>query len=536
MIRSGGQVMELALGEQPVDDPTNGVQVTSTDRVTLNMSLILGQKPGYYNGCVLTITSGRAKGLSTRIIHGYLWFNSQNNSDPFNNRPILRIMTLAMDDGTSITPANLAGASFVVNGRPFSGKGFGYNSLVTSGPRLNRTVPYMDRGGTQHDLPIAMLPNYAAWDNSIVNLLLQGGSDEGYDAPDFQNMALAIIQTRPLGGGNYTTDRMPAFHRPALVRYWRNDQTPSSMGSTLWTEDVTGDFKRQFILRPIEPNFDGSNPDYYPPPIDFTATPPTIDWTIPSWYETGPWDVDNDGDGIRDSIWIDLGLPIQTAADGRKYRPLFAIMCRDLDGLLNVNAHGRIPWYVPATPANNGNATTPLIYRKGSGYGPPEIDLRWTGITGNLPGLLSARYGPDGRPGLPGFDQLARIRFFEEPTNYFTGLGGRSSYSSPSDLRAELAFGVNVFGQPIFEPLPNIPTIAARGDNPYETNLLGGAGSLLAETIPTRRTCWAVRRATIPTRLPSWNDCCVVSTTTGICCLNGWLTTSPICRPEPWCR
>ena len=51
------------------------------------------------------------------------------------------------------------------------------------------------------------------------------------------------------------------------------------------------------------------------------------------------WDVDNDGDGIPDSVWLDIGLPIQTDASGRRYRPLVAILCQDLDGRLNVNAH-----------------------------------------------------------------------------------------------------------------------------------------------------------------------------------------------------
>ena len=53
----------------------------------------------------------------------------------------------------------------------------------------------------------------------------------------------------------------------------------------------------------------------------------------------GPWDVDNDGDGVTDSIWVDLSLPVQQSPDGRHYKPLFAIMCVDMDGKLNVNAH-----------------------------------------------------------------------------------------------------------------------------------------------------------------------------------------------------
>ena len=54
----------------------------------------------------------------------------------------------------------------------------------------------------------------------------------------------------------------------------------------------------------------------------------------------GPWDVDNDGDGLPDSVWVDLGARVQTMRDGRQVKPLFAIFCIDLDGRINLNAHG----------------------------------------------------------------------------------------------------------------------------------------------------------------------------------------------------
>ena len=41
-----------------------------------------------------------------------------------------------------------------------------------------------------------------------------------------------------------------------------------------------------------------------------------------------------------DSIWIDLGFPVQTAPAGSSYKPLAAMRCVDLDGRLNVNVHG----------------------------------------------------------------------------------------------------------------------------------------------------------------------------------------------------
>lgn len=46
--------------------------------------------------------------------------------------------------------------------------------------------------------------------------------------------------------------------------------------------------------------------------------------------------------GPNDSIWIDIGFPVMTALDGRRFKPLFAPLVLDLDGRLNVNVHGNI--------------------------------------------------------------------------------------------------------------------------------------------------------------------------------------------------
>ena len=70
---------------------------------------------------------------------------------------------------------------------------------------------------------------------------------------------------------------------------------------------------------------------------------------IPYWEAVGPWDVDNDNDGVPDSIWVDLGDPVQEAEDGTRYKPLYAFLIIDLDSRLNVNAHGLADDIVPPT-------------------------------------------------------------------------------------------------------------------------------------------------------------------------------------------
>ncbi len=83
------------------------------------------QTPGYFNGCVLTMIDGPAANYSTRIVGwGY-------NSGTF----IYTIRILAFDgynaynSGEATVPA-ITG-NFVINGRPFNGTGFGFNTNVT---------------------------------------------------------------------------------------------------------------------------------------------------------------------------------------------------------------------------------------------------------------------------------------------------------------------------------------------------------------------------------------------------------------------
>ena len=98
-------------------------------------------------------------------------------------------------------------------------------------------------------------------------------------------------------------------------------------------------------LREDHPSFDGSNPlarvhgtsqlrerarRQRSPLVNSNAE----EITFPAWEVVGPWDVDNDGDGVDDSVWVDIGLPVQQTEDGRFYKPLVAMLVEDLDGPL----------------------------------------------------------------------------------------------------------------------------------------------------------------------------------------------------------
>jgi hypothetical protein len=428
---SNGQFIDLAID-------TSSQTLASTDGQPYTMSAL----PGFYNGCVLTVISGRAAGRSTRIV----------GSLPLGSVYILRILPFSTNLSGGDLWAALGDAVFLVNGRVFNGTGVGFRyhdaaQHTVKVAKLDGTTP-VSTGGQTVDLSVALLPNHASrpvlapqQPQAELLALLNGGSDESYDAADYQNMFLALVKP----AAQVSRDILPSFHRPELVNYWKHQ--PSAAPGSYWADD---NFKRLVSLRPVEPNFDGSNPNY-----DDVA---------------GPWDVDNDGDGVPDSVWVDLGFPDETAANGRRYRPLFAILCVDLDGRLNVNSHGNPTAFYAARPGPVFVAAgTTQGFPKGLGYGPPEISL--SGMINRSDLLFGQRYGTDAVPGVPGLDLLAGIKHFTEPQNYFSGAGGRSAYANPPDLRGELAYALDVFGQPVFEQIPR-DVLDARADSPYEINLI----------------------------------------------------------------
>ncbi|MDO4585078.1 MAG: hypothetical protein Q4D62_13365 [Planctomycetia bacterium] len=101
---------------------------------------------------------------------------------------------------------------------------------------------------------------------------------------------------------------------------------------------------------------------------------------------TESWEVDADNDGLKDSLWLDLGMPSQATADGRLFKPMFGIVVEDLDGRLNVNVCG-------------GEDTTSQT--SGMGRGPVEISLASVGsgfrakrMAGTPPYATSSIKGP----------------------------------------------------------------------------------------------------------------------------------------------
>jgi hypothetical protein len=172
--------------------------------------------------------------------------------------------------------------------------------------------------------------------------------DEDYDACDLENWYLALQSA----DGQVM---IPSFHRPAAIRY-----DPTGIGGTkindwepLTYNNGTFVFNQDSasrILRPVRNmGHDAATfPDLFPDPKNGGKI---------------SYDVDNDGDGVTDSVWLDLGYPARKDSKGQLYKPLFAFMVIGLNGRLPLNTAGNLA----NTPAEVGlDANGNPIFRGGA--------------------------------------------------------------------------------------------------------------------------------------------------------------------------
>jgi hypothetical protein len=530
----GGQFWDFAAVLALPDVNSNG----TVDAADVNHGF---RTSGFLNGCVLTFVSGRMRNISTRIV--------AYTMDITQSPPLARFRILAAnrDDLAAGMPTNQD--VFVINGRAFSGTGAGYEgdptAAVANYGRLSREVTI----GTE-SFPHALLPNRVGEPLAQTQANYgQGGLNESYDAADYQNVALAALIPDPANPGRVRV--LPSFHQVALINYWQHHN------SGMWNPGATSpdatryrDFRRSVIFRPMpwdHPNFDGGNANFaamaWTPGLDSAPGVSGVDddgrggvddagelgWpgsddvlandaAVNSALLNGPWDVDCDGDGTPDAMWLDLGMPIQTDASGRRYKPLFAVLCTDMDGKLNVNANGglsHVAMVAPGTqsvpfpiqlPSNTGFVnSSALPLPKGQGYGPPEVSLMplFSSVAeyaallqGNVALGIPGRYGLDQVPGDLGISTLAQLKLLGYPpalpigssTNYFLPTTPLSSFNNPFDLRGEFALGLDYRGASLHERSQETNLLL---NTPYEIDLSSKAPRGVSAT-PTPDTPYSL--------------------------------------------
>lgn len=421
---TGGQMLQLELAINA--DFLSAVPGNQWAVDLYNQPILLSSIDDAYAGQLLTFVTdppapvGRsysARGISTRIVsYGYMTGHVG---------PVLTVMAFPLANGQPLAdpnnpsagPALLNGSRILVNGRPFNGTGAGYDPSHPAGytgPRLNT----MELIGNQ-PFEVALLPNPVFYDPANFRLadpaspfpyfadtlgftdyMGRGGADESYDAADFQNMILGLLPQED-GQHNSPDDSqtpgnsldqlvLPSLHRPELINYWNAHLLAA--GNPPLVSNPT--LLRRVYLRPNwldHPKFDGSNSQYAANLLAYNANPgdATTQANMLGSAIYGPWDVDNDSDGYRDSVWVDVGLPVVMGPNGKLVKPLAAILCVDLDGRLNVNTAGTLdlaganqsqnkpdgqPQDLPLSFYNTANVATDDV-PKGIGWGPAEISL-----------------------------------------------------------------------------------------------------------------------------------------------------------------
>ena len=190
-----------------------------------------------------------------------------------------------------------------------------------------------------------------------------GGFNPPYTYPDLNNVFLAAMQA----DGTVLT---PSYHRPWLF----GSLDPSNPH---WISPAG----KYMTLRP--------RPAEHPPLHGKPGFPFPDDATGDVRNTMGP--------GGNDSVWLDLGFPVLTHRDGRKFKPLFAPLIVDLDGRVNLNVHGNV------RGVDSGHVSN-------QGWGPWEVNLtrvcsadanEWKNLFRGGPGAAPrvwGRYGPDREP------------------------------------------------------------------------------------------------------------------------------------------
>lgn len=320
--RSGGQIIDFIAGYTiPAGQFRWGGSVTWPETTTVPLKLTDPNNPTtaeYYFGqsgeefsrrvgCVLTIIDPNSAlyNKSTRIV-GY-WRHevrdptTGNLQIAYHRYKILPFEGVLASDTVNYFKNNTSpGFNFVINGTPFSGTGAGYDTT-------NRT----NDAEYQTSWPYALLPNPTdrAYHDPANNALLSANED--YDAPDYQNMLLALEK---YDNAAMNVTRSPSLHRPALANYWLqrlaryfyekidpSHSDPTNGSAKAWAmilqpfgadggwDTLTGGsddedivdlttltvadrrnvltLKRRCLLRPLRedhPNFDGSNSQGWP--------------------------------------------------------------------------------------------------------------------------------------------------------------------------------------------------------------------------------------------------------------------------------
>ena len=270
----------------------------------------------YFTRWILRVTySGTQSNGGTSVVAQTLEVLADSGYNSGTNNPRLFTVNIASTDAATTlnnpTPPPGNPTGYYLTQLPGQ-----YLVAVASGTNLGTTFPFILDGRWLHAFNGPGMTNNAVEANFRYNGMNPNttGMDEDYDAVDLENWFLAMQSA----DGSVI---IPSFHRPAVVRYDLANTTNDWSRSPGWTFDMAR------ILRPVAA--DGHD----------AATFPDL---VPGPNGRITYDVDNDGDGQTDSVWVDLGYPARRNAQGQLYKPLFAFMVIGINGRIPLNTAGNL--------------------------------------------------------------------------------------------------------------------------------------------------------------------------------------------------
>jgi hypothetical protein len=288
---------------------------------------------------------------------------------------------------------------FELDGRyqfAFNGLGLTYGTGAVRADRPNFLFnsPYDYTNGFTYTPNVPVAFGYNDPNRNVSNSPVPAPAmDEPYDAPDSNNMFLGVVSA----DGSVI---IPTFHRPNMIVYDAANATNPDYNdwinypSTYPNAAQLNAARRAKFLRPRKADHPASGdsfPDLVP---DLSGTPATN----PN-YGKITYDVDSDGDGVPEAVWVDLGYPVQHDQTGRMYKPLFAITVIGLNGKFPLNTVGNLQRRDSAT-GNRAIGSNPLVvnylgnaltvpgdHASHLGYSPFEINPKFAFATNGNDGL-----------------------------------------------------------------------------------------------------------------------------------------------------
>ena len=216
------------------------------------------------------------------------------------------------------------------NDRPFRGTGRLSNSFInlTGGPleekkAINFSTFFngFSGAGSSEFVRDPERPNQNSRSGTVHNYV--GGFNPPYTYPDLNHVFLAKVDPATGEVIEPSFVRREAMDTQNATIY---NQGPLGFNSATQAPAWTSANGKYQILRPRPADHStAGQPSQFPGPIDDFGDVRNL-----------PWGTHND------AVWIDLGVTPSSAPSGKKYKPLFAFTILDLDGRVNVNAHGNI--------------------------------------------------------------------------------------------------------------------------------------------------------------------------------------------------